>query len=193
MTDERQPVAAAQKAAGPGGSSVPQTRTARHRRIVEILNRQPVRSQSQLAKLLADDGLSVTQATLSRDLDELGAVKIRNSGGELIYAVPSEGGFRTPRVPLGESAKEERLARLAGELLISAEASANLVVLRTPPGAAQFLASAIDQAEVHDILGTIAGDDTLLLISREATGGQSLADHLLRLAQKQKEPEESLD
>ncbi|NUW04677.1 arginine repressor, partial [Streptomyces sp. CAI 127] len=112
-----------------GGPSVPQTRTARHRRIVDILNRQPVRSQSQLAKLLADDGLSVTQATLSRDLDELGAVKIRNTGGELIYAVPSEGGFRTPQAPLGGSAKEERMRRLSAELLISAEASANLVVL----------------------------------------------------------------
>lgn len=166
------------------GPSVPQTRTARHRRIVDILNRQPVRSQSQLAKLLADDGLNVTQATLSRDLDELGAVKIRNTGGELIYAVPSEGGYRTPHAPLGESAKEERMRRLSGELLISAEASANLVVLRTPPGAAQFLASAIDQAELRPILGTIAGDDTLLLISRDPAGGQALADHLLRLAQK---------
>ncbi|MGW5096804.1 arginine repressor [Streptomyces nodosus] len=165
------------------GPAVPQTRIARHRRIVDILNRQPVRSQSQLAKLLADDGLSVTQATLSRDLDELNAVKIRNTDGDLIYAVPSEGGFRTPRAPLGGSAKEERMRRLSQELLISAEASANLVVLRTPPGAAQFLASAIDQAELHDILGTIAGDDTLLLISREPTGGQALADHLLRLAQ----------
>ncbi|MEU0841831.1 arginine repressor [Streptomyces sp. NPDC005962] len=166
------------------GPSVPQTRTARHRRIVDILNRQPVRSQSQLAKLLADDGLSVTQATLSRDLDELGAVKIRNTGGELIYAVPSEGGDRTPRAPLGESASEARMGRLAAELLISAEASANLVVLRTPPGAAQFLASAIDSAELHVILGSIAGDDTVLLISRDPAGGQALADHLLRLAQK---------
>jgi transcriptional regulator of arginine metabolism len=145
-----------------GGQAVPQTRTARHRRIVDILNRQAVRSQSQLAKLLADDGLSVTQATLSRDLDELGAVKIRNTGGELIYAVPSEGGDRKPRAPLGESAKEERMRRLSGELL----------------------ASAIDQAELHDILGTIAGDDTLMLISRDPAGGQALADHLLRLAQK---------
>ncbi|MEU6604726.1 arginine repressor [Streptomyces shenzhenensis] len=169
-----------EQAAGP---AVPQTRTARHRRIVDILNRQPVRSQSQLAKLLSDDGLSVTQATLSRDLDELNAVKIRNTDGDLIYAVPSEGGFRTPRAPLGESAKEERMRRLSQELLISAEASANLVVLRTPPGAAQFLASAIDQAELHDILGTIAGDDTVLLISRGASGGAALAAHLLRLAQ----------
>jgi transcriptional regulator of arginine metabolism len=166
------------------GPAVPQTRTARHRRIVDILNRQPVRSQSQLAKLLADDGLTVTQATLSRDLDELNAVKLRNVDGDLIYAVPSEGGFRTPRAPLGESAKEQRMRRLAAELLISAEASANLVVLRTPPGAAQFLASAIDQAELYDILGTIAGDDTLLLISRHPTGGQALADHLLHLAQR---------
>lgn len=169
----------------PSGRAVPQTRTARHRRIVDILGRQLVRSQSQLAKLLADDGLHVTQATLSRDLDELGAVKIRNSQGELIYAVPSEGGDRTPRAPLGESASEARLSRLAAELLISAEASANLVVLRTPPGAAQFLASAIDQAEVHEIIGSIAGDDTLLLISRDPTGGQDLAAHLLRLAQKE--------
>ncbi|GAB2794979.1 arginine repressor [Streptomyces daliensis] len=168
------------------GQAVPQTRMARHRRIVDILNRQPVRSQSQLAKLLADDGLTVTQATLSRDLDELGAVKIRNTGGELIYAVPSEGGFRTPQAPLGESAKEERMRRLSGELLISAEASANLVVLRTPPGAAQFLASAIDQAELHAILGTIAGDDTLLLISRDPDGGRSLAEHLLSLAQNER-------
>ena len=119
---------------------------------MDILNRQAVRSQSQLAKLLADDGLSVTQATLSRDLDELGAVKIRTNNGELIYAVPSEGGFRTPQAPLGESVKEERMRRLATELLISAEASANLVVVRTPPGAAQFFASAIDQAEGYEIL-----------------------------------------
>jgi transcriptional regulator of arginine metabolism len=166
------------------GQAVPQTRAARHRRIVDILNRQPVRSQSQLARTLADDGLIVTQATLSRDLDELGAVKIRSAGGELIYAVPSEGGFRTPMAPLGGSVKEERMARLAVELLISAEASANLVVLRTPPGAAQFLASAIDGAEVHDILGTIAGDDTVLLISRDPDGGQLVADHLLRLAER---------
>ncbi|MCK1797889.1 arginine repressor [Streptomyces sp. XM4193] len=168
------------------GPAVPQTRTARHRRIVDILGRQLVRSQSQLAKLLLDDGLSVTQATLSRDLDELGAVKIRNSQGELIYAVPSEGGFRTPRAPLGESATEGRLSRLAAELLISAEASANLVVLRTPPGAAQFLASAVDAAELFEIIGTIAGDDTLLLISRDPSGGQELADHMLRLAQKER-------
>jgi transcriptional regulator of arginine metabolism len=163
-------------------SGLPQTRTARHRRIVDLVTRQPVRSQSQLAKLLADDGLAVTQATLSRDLDELGAVKIRNQYGTLIYAVPAEGGDRTPQAPLGESAHESRLARLCGELMVSATASGNLVVLRTPPGAAQLLASALDQAGLHEIIGTIAGDDTVLLISREPTGGQIVADHLLHLA-----------
>ena len=162
---------------------LPQTRTARHRRIVDLLTRQPIRSQSQLAKLLADDGLAVTQATLSRDLDELGAVKIRNQYGTLIYAVPAEGGDRTPQAPMGESAIEGRLARLASELMVSATASGNLVVLRTPPGAAQFLASAIDQSGIHEIIGTIAGDDTVLLISRDPAGGQALAEHLLRLAQ----------
>jgi transcriptional regulator of arginine metabolism len=162
---------------------VPQTRTARHRRIVDLLTRQPVRSQSQLARLLAEDGLTVTQATLSRDLDELGAVKIRNVDGSLIYAVPAEGGDRTPRAPMGESANEARLARVAGELMVSATPSGNLVVLRTPPGAAQFLASVIDQAEVHEIIGTIAGDDTVQLISRDPQGGPALAEHFLQLAE----------
>ena len=162
---------------------LPQTRTARHRRIVDLLTRQPIRSQSQLATLLAEDGLAVTQATLSRDLDELGAVKIRDRDGTLIYAVPAEGGDRTPQAPLGESGNEGRLARLASELMVSATASGNLVVLRTPPGAAQFLASAIDQSGIHEIIGTIAGDDTVLLISRDPVGGQVLADRLMALAE----------
>ena len=161
---------------------VPQTRTARHRRIVDLLTRQPVRSQSQLAKLLADDGLVVTQATLSRDLDELGAVKIRNRDGALIYAVPAEGGDPTPRIAPADGEAGGRLSRLAAELLVSADASANLVVLRTPPGAAQFLASALDRAALADVVGTIAGDDTVMVIARDPTGGAALAARLLDLA-----------
>ena len=122
------------------------TRTARHRRIVELLETRRVRSQTELARLLADDGVPVTQTTLSRDLDELGAVKIRDGGGDLVYAVPAEGGDPTPRLAAADGEAVGRLARLAGELLVSADASANLVVLRTPPGAAQFLASALDRA-----------------------------------------------
>jgi transcriptional regulator of arginine metabolism len=160
---------------------IPATRAARRQRIVDLLGRHQVRSQSELARLLADDGFQVTQATLSRDLDELGAVKVRAGGGSLVYAVPGEGGDRTPR-PGGQVGEDGRLSRLCGELLVSAEASANLVVLRTPPGAAQFLASAIDHADLAAVLGTIAGDDTVLLISRDPRGGDEVADDLLSLA-----------
>ncbi len=170
--------------AAPVGGAVPGTRAARHQRIVALLTRHPVRSQAELARLLAADGLDVTQATLSRDLDELGAVKIRDGAGALVYAVPAEGGDRTPRIgSRRESGYDDpRLARLCEELLVSAEASANLVVLRTPPGAAQFLASALDHAEPGDVLGTIAGDDTVLLVCRRPDGGADVAARLLALA-----------
>ncbi len=160
----------------------PTTKNARHQRIVEIVTQHEVRSQGELAELLAESGLRVTQATLSRDLVELDAVKVRTASGALVYAVPAEGGDRRPQTPGETAAAQARLSRLCGELLVSAEASANLVVLRTPPGAAQFLASAFDKAEFHDILGTIAGDDTVLVIGRDPLGGDDLARRFLTLA-----------
>jgi transcriptional regulator of arginine metabolism len=160
----------------------PTTKNARHQLIVEIVTHHEVRSQGELADLLAESGLRVTQATLSRDLVELDAVKVRTAEGALVYAVPAEGGDRRPAAPAETQAAATRLARLCGELLVSAEASANLVVLRTPPGAAQFLASAFDKAEFPEILGTIAGDDTVLVIGREPTGGDALARRFLTLA-----------
>ncbi len=163
-------------------TTLPMTKNARQQRIIELLARTTVRSQGELAELLADAGVVVTQATLSRDLVELDAVKVRDAHGSLVYAVPAEGGDRTPRAAVETPASEHRLARLCTELLVSAEASANLVVLRTPPGAAQFLASAIDKAEIGLILGTIAGDDTVLVISREPTGGTQVAERFLALA-----------
>jgi transcriptional regulator of arginine metabolism len=169
------------------------TRTARHRRIVELLETRRVRSQSELARLLADDGVGVTQTTLSRDLDELGAVKIRDGSGDLFYAVPAEGGDTTPRLAPVNGEASTRLGRLAAELLVSAESSANLAVLRTPPGAAQFLASAIDRSGATDILGSIAGDDTVLLISRAPDGGSALAGRLLALASASAYPETTSD
>ncbi|MGQ0630509.1 MAG: arginine repressor [Sporichthyaceae bacterium] len=168
---------------GTHSQSIPSTKTARHRRIIELLGRAQVHSQSELAALLSDDGLAVTQATLSRDLDELGAVRIRATDGALVYAVPGEGGDRTPRVAPEPGVQESRLARTAEELLVSAEASANLVVLRTPPGAAQFFASVIDAVALPWVLGTIAGDDTLLLITRDPAGGSGAARYFLDLAQ----------
>jgi transcriptional regulator of arginine metabolism len=158
------------------------TKAARHQKIAELLSNHPVRSQAELADLLADAGVSVTQGTVSRDLVELDAVRVRDARGVLVYAVPSEGGDRTARPADGSATAEQRLARLCNELLVSAEASANLVVLRTPPGAAQFLASAFDRAQLSSVLGTIAGDDTVLVISREAGGGGALAEKFLDLA-----------
>ncbi|MFT4009234.1 MAG: arginine repressor, partial [Nocardioidaceae bacterium] len=146
-------------------ATAPLTKSARQARIIDLLAKHSVRSQTDLADLLADAGVVVTQATLSRDLVELDAVKVRDGQGALVYAVPGEGGDRTPRPHVESAAAEQRLARLCAELLVSADATANLVVLRTPPGAAQFLASAIDKAELRPVLGTIAGDDTVLVIA----------------------------
>jgi transcriptional regulator of arginine metabolism len=157
------------------------SRSARHAKIISLLERHQVRSQSELAELLAADGVSVTQGTLSRDLLDLGALRVRSQDGQLIYAVPGEGGDRTPLV--GEQAAfNDRLARLCAEIMVSAEASANLVVVRTPPGAAQYFASAVDRAGWPSILGTIAGDDTILLITRDPEGGRALADELTHLS-----------
>ena len=166
------------------------TKAARQRRIVDLLSRHAVRSQVDLAELLAKEGVQVTQATLSRDLLELDAVRVRGAAGILVYAVPSEGGDRTPRAGVETAASGQRLARRCAELLVSAEASANLVVLRTPPGAAQFLASALDKAELSSVLGTIAGDDTLLVISKNPAGGQAVAEKLLALADSREEPDD---
>lgn len=164
----------------------PLTKNARQALVVELLESREVRSQPELADLLAGRGVHVTQATLSRDLVELDAVKVRSAAGTLVYAVPAEGGDRTP-VTGESSAAYHRLARLCSELLVSAEASANLVVLRTPPGAAQFLASAVDkalQSGLADVLGTIAGDDTVLVIGRDPAGGDALAQKFTSLAER---------
>jgi transcriptional regulator of arginine metabolism len=180
----------------------PATKTARHAQIAAILAHAepPVRSQEELAERLAQRGVRVTQATLSRDLEELGAVRLRAADGALVYALPGEaGGPGSMPGGLAEAAEapvpgrppasliqepSSRLARFASELLVAAEASGNLVVLRTPAGAAQFLASAIDHAAWPSILGTVAGDDTVLVIARDPSGGQELADSLLRLADR---------
>lgn len=162
--------------------TTPMTKAARHAKVIELLTRHPVHSQGELAKLLGDEGVEVTQATLSRDLVEIGAVKLRAVDGTLIYAVPGEGGERIRRTRTGTTETfTGRLGRIAAELLVSAEASANLVIVRTPPGAAQYLASAIDHAEWPSILGTVAGDDTLMVISRKPDGGAEVAEALLKL------------
>jgi transcriptional regulator of arginine metabolism len=147
----------------------PGTRTARHGRIVELIRDKDVRSQTELAELLAGDGYQVTQATLSRDLEELGAVKVSGA-----YLIPEDG--HRPLRPSEQA--PARLTRLLRELLTGVDASGNMAVLRTPPGAAQFLASALDRSGLPDVVGTIAGDDTILVVARDATGGAALAAKL---------------
>ena len=160
------------------------TRSARQARIRELIEAQPVTSQTQLAALLAGSGIEVTQATLSRDLEELGAVKLRGSdGAPASYVLPPENAPLRPA-----QAAPARLTRLLGDLLTSAEGSANLAVVRTPPGAAQFLASAMDKVGLPDVLGTIAGDDTLLVVSRRPDGGAALADRLRAMAERAPAP-----
>jgi transcriptional regulator of arginine metabolism len=161
----------------------------------------PVRSQDELADRLAGSGVKVTQATLSRDLEELGAVRLRSADGALIYALPGEPGDRPTAPAAGEPGAGPdswtgellghvppsaitALAKVASDLLLSAEASGNLVVLRTPPGAAQLMASMIDRTGLPAVLGTVAGDDTVLVVARDPEGGNELAAALLRLAER---------
>lgn len=171
----------------------PATKNARHQLIIDLVGHREVHSQGELADLLAAHGVKVTQATLSRDLVELDALKVRAASGAMVYAVPGEGGDRRLAPPIETNASVHRLSRLCAELLVSAHASANLVVLRTPPGAAQFLASAFDKVELPDILGTIAGDDTVLVIGRDPTGGDRLARRFLELAHQPVQPEQKAD
>jgi transcriptional regulator of arginine metabolism len=161
----------------------PVGKTARHELIRALMGARPVASQMELAALLAMEGINVTQATLSRDLEEIGAVKVRAAdGGPPAYVVPEDGA--PPPVRPATAAPPARLARLLAELLVSAEGSGNLAVLRTPPGAAHFLASAIDRAGLPDVVGTIAGDDTLLVVARAADGGGAVAEQLRELARR---------
>jgi len=161
----------------------PVSKTARHARIVALIRERAVHSQGELGELLAAEGLATTQATLSRDLEELGAVKVRGTDGTAAaYVIPEDG--QGPH----RSAEQapERLKRLLRELLISADASGNLVLLRTPPGAAQFLASAFDRSGLPEVMGTIAGDDTIVVVVREPAPirgpGAALASTLLEWA-----------
>jgi transcriptional regulator of arginine metabolism len=161
-------------------STSPHTKAARQARIASLLATHDVHSQTQLVTLLAADGVEVTQATLSRDLEEMGAVKVRRSGGGTVYAVSDEA--PGPVLRALADATEGRVSRLAAELVISVDASANLVVVRTPPGGAHLLASAIDRAGLTDVLGTVAGDDTVLMVTRDPKGGSRVAERLRHMA-----------
>jgi transcriptional regulator of arginine metabolism len=161
-------------------SGAPHTKAARQARIAALISTRDVPSQAALVALLAADDVEVTQTTLSRDLEEMGAVKVRRPGAGTVYAVGDEA--PGPVLRALADATEGRVSRLAAELIVSADASANLVVVRTPPGGAHLLASAIDRAALVDVLGTVAGDDTVLLVTCDPKGGSRVARRLREMA-----------
>lgn len=146
----------------------------RQHRIARLLETRALSSQAQVVELLAADGIVATQATVSRDLDELGALKVRVPGGETVYAIPE--------LPKDHVVPEDHLRRVMGEWVVEVGHSANLVVLRTPPGSAHVVASALDRAGPADVVGTVAGDDTILVVAAEGVGGAALAERLSALA-----------
>lgn len=166
--------------------TTPMTKAARQHEIRVVLSTEKIRSQSELAEALKQRGVSVTQGTLSRDLVDVGATRVRTDGGQTIYQVPVEGldGVQGTGIYPSEST-EARLSSLCRELLLSAEGSANIAVLRTPPGAAQFLASSVDQARLATVLGTIAGDDSIMVVTRAADGGPDVAARLIGYAEQE--------
>jgi transcriptional regulator of arginine metabolism len=141
--------------------------------IGRLIGEHEVTSQPQLIQLLAAGGIEATQATVSRDLDEIGAVKVRLPTGNSVYAVPE---FAPDRI-----APVDHLRRVLGEWVAEVACSGNIVVLRTPPGCAHVVASALDRSRLQGLIGTVAGDDTLLCVSA-APDGSSLAADLADLA-----------
>ncbi|MGH9236009.1 MAG: arginine repressor [Acidimicrobiales bacterium] len=146
----------------------------RQYRVSRLLAEHSVTSQGQLVDLLAAEGIAATQATVSRDLEDLGAIKVRVGGGESAYAIPE--------LPSQQRAPEDHLRRVFSEWVVEVAHSANLVVLHTPPGSAHVVASALDRSDLPGVLGTVAGDDTLVVIVAEGTSGATMATTLAELA-----------
>lgn len=143
--------------------------------VARLLREHAVTGQPQLVELLEAEGVPVTQATVSRDLEDLGAVKVRVPGSERpVYVVPE----RAEEPP----ASAEHLRRVLGDWLVEVAASGNLVVLRTPPGCAHVVASALDRSEIEGVIGTVAGDDTVLVVAAESVGAAALAERIDALA-----------
>lgn len=150
------------------------SKSQRQHRVAKLLAERAVTSQGQLVELLAEDGVMTHQATVSRDLEELGAIKVRVPGGELVYAIPE--------LPNEALAPQDHLRRVLGEWVVEAAVSANLVLLRTPPGSAHVVASALDRSGLDGVLGTVAGDDTLLVVVADGYQGSEVANRLRDLA-----------
>ena len=150
------------------------TKHQRQHRIARLLEQQAVTSQAQLVDLLAAAGVEATQTTVSRDLEELGALKVRLPGGESAYALAE--------LPSQQVAPVDHLRRVLGEWAVEVESSNNLVVLRTPPGCAHVVGSALDRSGIDGVVGTVAGDDTVLVVVAEDHDAHRLRDRLASFA-----------
>jgi transcriptional regulator of arginine metabolism len=155
-------------------SGIRLTKNQRQHRIGKLLEEHAVENQGQLVELLAEEGIAATQATVSRDLDDLGAIKVRLPGGDTAYAIPE--------LPSQQVAPEDHLRRVLGEWVVEVAVSANIIVLRTPPGSAHVVGSALDRAGPRDVIGTVAGDDTLLVVVADDVPASTVAGHLRDLA-----------
>jgi transcriptional regulator of arginine metabolism len=149
-------------------------KTQRQYLVAKLIEAQPVPNQAALVELLAAEGVIATQATVSRDLEDLGAIKVRLPGGETAYAVPA--------LPKEQQAPEDHLRRMFGDWVVEVAHSDNLVVVRTPPGSAHVVASALDRSGMAGLLGTVAGDDTILVVVASDLGGGAMAQTLSDLA-----------
>jgi transcriptional regulator of arginine metabolism len=144
-------------------------RARRQKAIADLIRAGGIASQEEVTERLAGHGFTVTQATVSRDLDQLGAVKVKR-GGALSYALPDQ--IAT------SDWSTSRLERILHEWVVSVEAAGNLIVLKTPPGSAHLVGSAIDQARLPEIAGTVSGDDTLFLVVRDGVLAAAVANRL---------------
>ena len=150
------------------------TKTQRQHRINELIEREVISTAAQLVTRLQAEGITATQATVTRDLQELGTIKVRDEHGSRRIVVASSPKMSSP--PL------DHLRRMMGEWVVSVDSSANLVVLRTPPGCAHVVASALDRSALEGVLGSVAGDDTLLVIVSDEHGGAAMAASFRDLA-----------
>jgi len=150
------------------------SKTQRQHRIVKLLEQHVVTNQGQLVELLDGEGIRATQATVSRDLDDLGAIKVRAGGGDSVYAIPE--------LPKDQVAPEDHLRRVFGDWVVDVVPSGNLIVLRTPPGSAHVVAAALDRSDRPEVVGTVAGDDTLVIVVDEDHSAKVVAKDLADLA-----------
>ena len=149
-------------------------KAARQRALAALLRERNVESQVLMLEHLKREGFEATQATVSRDLEDLGAVKVRGDDGRLVYALPVE--------PPQPAVREDEIRRVLGQSLLSAVAAGNLVVVRTPPGHANLVAATLDRAGLPGVAGTVAGDDTVLVVCADRVPGKSMARRLTELA-----------